>query len=87
MGGALHKWRQGAIDGVVSVGPLECMPNKIAEAQLSPVAEQEGLPSLTLFVNGDPVDAASTDRFVCEVRTRFGHREHRRASARRWAAC
>jgi predicted nucleotide-binding protein (sugar kinase/HSP70/actin superfamily) len=82
LGGAVHEWRRGAIDGAVSVGPLECMPNKIAEAQLFHVAEREGLPSLTLSVNGDPVDAATIDRFVYEVHTRFRHREHGRAAAR-----
>jgi activator of 2-hydroxyglutaryl-CoA dehydratase/predicted nucleotide-binding protein (sugar kinase/HSP70/actin superfamily) len=82
LGGAVHEWRRGAIDGAVSVGPLECMPNKIAEAQLFHVAEREGLPSLTLSVNGDPVDAATIDRFVYEVHTRFRHRERGRAAAR-----
>jgi activator of 2-hydroxyglutaryl-CoA dehydratase/predicted nucleotide-binding protein (sugar kinase/HSP70/actin superfamily) len=75
LGGALHEWRRGAIDGMISVGPLECMPNKIAEAQLFHVAEQEGLPSLTLSVNGDPVDADTIGRFVYEVRARFRRRQ------------
>ena len=56
---------------MISVGPLECMPNKIAEAQLLHVAEEEGLPSLTLSVNGDPVEGTTIDRFLYEVRTRF----------------
>ena len=81
LGGALDEWRRGTIDGAVSVGPLECMPNKIAEAQLFHVAEQEGLPSLTLSVNGDPVDAATIDGFVYEVRARFRRQERRRAAA------
>jgi predicted CoA-substrate-specific enzyme activase len=74
LGGALHEWRRGAIDGMISVGPLECMPNKIAEAQLFHVAEEEGLPSLTLSVNGDPVEGTTIDRFLYEVRTRFQRR-------------
>jgi hypothetical protein len=44
-GRALHRWRRG-VDGAVSVGPLECMPNKIAEAQLFRRGP-EGLLSLT----------------------------------------
>jgi len=48
VGGPIHEWRQDQIDGVVSVGPLECMPNKIAEAQFFHVSEQEGLLTLTL---------------------------------------
>jgi hypothetical protein len=71
LGGALHEWRQGTIDGAVSVGPLECMPNKIAEAQLFHAAEREGLLSLTLPMNGDPVDPGVIDRFAYEVRELF----------------
>ena len=56
LGGPLHEWREGLIDGVVSVGPLECMPTKLAETQFFHVAEQEGLTSLTLPFNGDPLD-------------------------------
>ncbi|MCE7891317.1 MAG: CoA activase [Sorangiineae bacterium PRO1] len=67
VGGPVHEWHQGLIDGVVSVGPLECMPNKIAEAQFFHVAEREGLPSLTIPVNGDPVDPAMIDGFAFEV--------------------
>jgi predicted CoA-substrate-specific enzyme activase len=69
IGGPLHEWRHGAIDGVVSVGPLECMPNKIAEAQFYHIAEREGLPSLTLSLNGDPVDPEIIDNFAFEVHT------------------
>ncbi|MEI8257854.1 MAG: acyl-CoA dehydratase activase-related protein, partial [Deltaproteobacteria bacterium] len=46
VGGPVHEWHEGLIDGVVSVGPHECMPNKIAEAQFFHVAEREGLASL-----------------------------------------
>jgi len=67
LGGPLHEWRRGRIDGVVSVGPLECMPNKIAEAQFYHVAESEGLKSLTLALNGDPVDPEVLDNFSFEV--------------------
>jgi predicted CoA-substrate-specific enzyme activase len=67
VGGPVHEWHEGLIDGVVSVGPLECMPNKIAEAQFFHVAEREGLPSLTLAVNGDPLDPAVLDGFAFEV--------------------
>jgi len=67
VGGPVHEWHEGLIDGVVSVGPLECMPNKVAEAQFFHVAEREGLPSLTLPVNGDPVDPAVLDGFAFEI--------------------
>jgi predicted CoA-substrate-specific enzyme activase len=74
LGGALNEWRHGQIDGTVSVGPLECMPNKIAEAQFFHTAEREGLPSLTLALNGDPIDGSALDHFVYEVHARFGQR-------------
>ena len=71
VGNPLHEWRAGRIDAVVSVGPLECMPNKIAEAQFFHVAEQEGLLSLTLSLNGDPIDSEVLDNFAFEVHARF----------------
>jgi predicted nucleotide-binding protein (sugar kinase/HSP70/actin superfamily) len=75
LGNPLVAWRQGRIDGVLSVGPHECMPNKIAEAQFSHMAEREGLPSLTLSVNGDPVNPEVLDNFAFEIHARF-RRKH-----------
>ncbi|MBW2256999.1 MAG: CoA activase, partial [Deltaproteobacteria bacterium] len=71
VGGPVHEWQNGHIDGLVSVGPLECMPNKVAEAQLFHVHEREGLLSLTLPLNGDPVDPELLDNFAYEVHARF----------------
>jgi len=79
VGAPLHDWRRGQIDAVVSVGPLECMPTKIAEAQFHHVAEREGLPSLTLSLNGDPVNTAALDNFAFEVHSRFGRKSETRA--------
>jgi predicted CoA-substrate-specific enzyme activase len=70
VGAPLHAWRHGRIAGTVSVGPLECMPTKIAEAQSHHVAEREGLLSLTLSFNGDAVNAAALDNFAFEVKAR-----------------
>jgi predicted CoA-substrate-specific enzyme activase len=74
LGSPLHEWREGHIDGAVAVGPLECMPNKIAEAQFFHAAEKEGIISLTLSLNGDPIDPAMLDNFAYEV-----HAQHRRS--------
>lgn len=74
VGAPLHEWRHGQIDAVVNVGPLECMPSKIAEAQYHHVTEREGLLSLTLNFNGDPVNTAALDNFAFEVKSRFGKR-------------
>jgi hypothetical protein len=71
VGAPLREWRHGQIDAVISVGPLECMPTKIAEAQLHHVAEREGLLSLTLSFNGDPISTAALDNFAFEVQSRF----------------
>jgi predicted CoA-substrate-specific enzyme activase len=76
VGGPLHEWREGNIHGVLSVGPLECMPNKIAEAQFYHVAEKEGLISLTLALNGDPVDPEILDNFAYEVQMEFERRQN-----------
>jgi predicted nucleotide-binding protein (sugar kinase/HSP70/actin superfamily) len=74
VGGPVHEWREGHIDGVVSVGPHECMPNKIAEAQFFHVAEREGLPNLTLALNGDPLDPEVLDTFAFDIHARFAAR-------------
>jgi predicted nucleotide-binding protein (sugar kinase/HSP70/actin superfamily) len=71
LGGALAEWRAGRIAGVLSIGPLECMPNKIAEAQFCHAAEQEQLVSLTLPCNGEPADHAALDTFAFEVKQRW----------------
>jgi len=46
-----------------------------AEAQFSHIAEREGLPSLTLPVNGDPVNPEVLDNFAFEIHARF-RRKH-----------
>jgi hypothetical protein len=79
LGGAIHEWRAGVIDGVISVGPLECMPNKLAETQFFHVAEHEGLPSLTIPFNGDPLDPEVLDNFAFAVRSGFRVRRTRQA--------
>jgi predicted nucleotide-binding protein (sugar kinase/HSP70/actin superfamily) len=71
LGAPLLAWRRREIDAVVSVGPLECMPTKIAEAQFHHVAEREGLPSLTLALNGEPLNEATLDNFAFEIHNRF----------------
>jgi predicted nucleotide-binding protein (sugar kinase/HSP70/actin superfamily) len=67
LGLALHEWRRKAVAAVVNVGPLECMPTRIAEAQFFHIAEREGLPSLTLAYNGDPISDDALDNFAFAV--------------------
>jgi predicted CoA-substrate-specific enzyme activase len=86
LGTPLHEWRRRRIDGMLSVGPLECMPNKIAEAQLHHVRQREGLLSLTLSLNGEPIDPTLLDNFAFEVHARFAERQGRASSARTGAA-
>ncbi len=71
IGASVHAWQSGEVDGVVSVGPLECMPNKLAESHFAHVGDRHGLPSLTLSLNGDPIDPEPLDGFAEEVRERF----------------
>jgi hypothetical protein len=75
VGGAREAWRRNQIDAVLNVGPLECMPTKIAEAQFHHLAERDGVLSLTLGFNGDPINAAALDNFAFEVNARFRRRE------------
>jgi hypothetical protein len=75
LGTSLHAWRHGEIDAVVSAGPLECMPNKLAEAQFHHAAEREGLLTLTLNLNGEPPDPELLDAFAFDV-----HARHRAAA-------
>ena len=77
IGGPVHEWRHGAIDGVVNVGPLECMPTKLAETQFFHIAEREGLPSITLPFNGDPIDGDILDNFVFQVHGDYRERRGR----------
>jgi len=78
IGGPLAEFHEGLIDGVVSVGPLECMPTKLAESQFFHIAEKEGLISLTIPLNGDPVDPEMIDNFAFEVHAKYGQRDGRR---------
>ena len=70
LGVPIHAWRAGRIDAAVVTGPLECMPNKLAEAQFTHVAEREGLVTLALSMNGEPIDAEVLDNFAFELRRR-----------------
>jgi predicted nucleotide-binding protein (sugar kinase/HSP70/actin superfamily) len=74
VGAPLCEWRQSQIDGVVNVGPLECMPTKIAEAQFHHIEERDGLISLTLSFNGDPINTSALDNFAFEVHSRSRNR-------------
>ncbi|HCF58344.1 MAG TPA: hypothetical protein DFS52_10175, partial [Myxococcales bacterium] len=42
-----------------------------SESQFFHVAENEGLPSLTLSLNGDPLGPEALDNFAFEVHSRF----------------
>ncbi len=75
VGASLHEYLSGAIDGVVSVGPLECMPNKIAEAHFNKIDYDWGMPSLTISLNGDPLDPGVIENFMFEVRERKSARK------------
>ena len=71
LGGPLHELAEGEIHGVVIVGPHECMPCKIAEAQYGEAAEQRKLPYVSIGFNGDPMDEEALDRFAYDVHEAF----------------
>ncbi|MBI5532626.1 MAG: CoA activase [Deltaproteobacteria bacterium] len=73
MGGPIHEFHEGLVEGVVVVGPHECMPCKIAEAQYGKAIEEINLPYLVLALNGDPIDTEALDRFAYDL-----HEQHRR---------
>jgi predicted CoA-substrate-specific enzyme activase len=72
LGYPIAEFRRGRIAGVVSVGPFECMPNKIAEALFAAVTRDTGLPAVTLSLNGDPLDASALEAFAYEVKAAAG---------------
>ena len=73
IGSAVGAWRRGEVDAVLSVGPLECMPNKLAESLFHHVAAREGLLSLTLSLDGEAVEPEVLDAFAFEVHARARH--------------
>ena len=77
VGGPLHELKEKLIQGVVVIGPHECMPHKIAEAQLGAAGEDMPVPYLAISVNGDPLDSEALDRFAYDI-----HEIHQRGFSR-----
>lgn len=83
VGGPVHEFEHGKIDGVVIVGPHECMPCKISEAQYTRVGNELGLPSLSLYVSGDGLDLEAIDRFAFDLMDRAREADESVASGHR----
>jgi predicted CoA-substrate-specific enzyme activase len=64
-------WRKKEIDGVVLVGPFECMPTRIGETQLALISEQTDLPVLNLSFSGEPLDKEILESFVWDLKKDF----------------
>jgi predicted nucleotide-binding protein (sugar kinase/HSP70/actin superfamily) len=64
-------WKKKEIDGVVIVGPFECMPTRVAESQLNLISEKFGLPVLSLSFYGEPIDTELLESFVWNLRKNF----------------
>ncbi len=75
LGGPIHEFEHDRIHGVVNVGPHECMPAKVAEAQYCHVSEDLGLVVLNMPLSGDPVDQETIDNFIFEVKEYYS--QHR----------
>jgi hypothetical protein len=67
VGGPMYEFERGHIDGVVIVGPHECMPCKVAEARFARIGEQVRLPQLAVYSTGDGIDTEAVDRFAFEL--------------------
>lgn len=74
LGYSISEWHRHQIDGIVNLGPLECMPTKIADAQFFHFAEHNKAVVLTLPLDGQSLDIQSLDNFVFEVLSRFRKR-------------
>jgi predicted CoA-substrate-specific enzyme activase len=81
LGGPVHEFREGLVQGVVVVGPHECMPCKISEAQYGKVIEEMNLPYLVLALNGDPLDTEALDRFAYDLHEVHGKKLGKRLGA------
>ncbi len=81
VGGPLHELHERLIQGVVVVGPHECMPHKIAEAQLGAAGDHMPVPCLAISISGDPIDTEALDRFAYDI-----HEGHRRGVARNFSS-
>ena len=64
-------WQKKEIDGVVLVGPFECMPTRVGETQLSLISEKTGLPFLSLSFHGDPIDTEPLESFIWSFEIKF----------------
>ena len=76
IGGPIHEFKEKLVQGVVIVGPHECMPCRIAEAQYGKVADHLRLPYIAVSLNGDPMNVETLDRFAYDI-----HEAHRQGYA------
>jgi predicted CoA-substrate-specific enzyme activase len=74
IGGPAHEHEMGLVDGVINVGPVECMPTKLAESQLNHLCRRTGLVSMTLELDGEAVDQERLDSFVFDLLERHRRR-------------
>jgi len=71
VGGALLTWREGKVDGVVTVAPRGCGPALLAEAELRRAG---GFPLLVVYNDGDPLDEARLAGFAWRLKSRPARR-------------
>jgi len=71
VGSAMLTWKQGIVDGVVTVAPRGCGPALLAEAELRRVAD---FPLLVVYNDGDPLDEARLAGFAWRLRSRPARR-------------
>jgi len=76
LGGPILEYRRGYIEGVVAVGPHECMPCKIAESQYAKAAQDCGISYICISLNGDSIDTEILDSFAYDIREQHKHRRN-----------
>jgi predicted nucleotide-binding protein (sugar kinase/HSP70/actin superfamily) len=80
LGFPMHEWSKNRIHGIVNLGPLECMPTKIAEAQFFHMTERQKTLAITIPFNGDPLDPQIVENFSYEVHERYRQARQSRAN-------
>jgi hypothetical protein len=70
-------------DGVIVVGPFNCLPYRISEAILRPIGIQRGVPTLTYESDGYPVPASVLKQVDVHIQQVLEHARGRQVRHRR----
>ena len=74
---------QEGYDGIILIGPFNCLPFRISEAVLKPLSLQQGMPLLTYETDGYPVAPAVIRQIDVHIQQVLDHYARTRESATR----